>query len=114
MTKSTEIPAPGGALTGWALRTAAVLIAIPATTLALFLVLERESPGVLSALIRAGNWVTSVILNSPLGDGDAARLTLYLSGAAIVFMLLMLASTALVLCAMALARAIAGALRRTG
>lgn len=101
-----------GGFAGWALRTALALIAIPATTLLLFLWLERESPGALNALIKAGNWLSNVILNSPLGAGDAARLTLYLSGAPVMFMLLMLASTAIVLGAMAVARALAGVMRR--
>ncbi|KAA5804680.1 hypothetical protein F1654_01355 [Alkalicaulis satelles] len=103
---------PAAAFTGWAVRTGLTLMAIPATTLVLFLWLENDNPGVLKALFKAGNWVSNVILNSPLGAGDAARLTLYLSGAPVMFMLLMLASTVLVLGAMALIRAVTGALAR--
>lgn len=103
----------GAALAGWAVRTVIALIAIPLTTLALFVVIERESPAVLSGLLQASNWLTRVILNSPLGSSDAALLTLHLSGPAMVFMLLMLAATVLVLAALSLARAAGGLFSQT-
>ncbi len=104
----------GAALAGWAGRTLIALIAIPVTTLGLFVLIERESPAVLSSLVQASNWLTRVILNSPLASSDAALLTFHLSGAAMVFMILMLAATALVLAALALARAIGGLFSRAG
>jgi hypothetical protein len=104
----------GAALAGWAVRTVIALIAIPVTTLGLFVLIERENPAMLSGLLQASNWLTGVILNSPLGNADAAMLTLHLSGAAMVFMLLMLASTVIVLAVLALARAMAGLLARPG
>ncbi|MCH8489445.1 MAG: hypothetical protein LAT81_05875 [Oceanicaulis sp.] len=93
------------ALAGWVVRTLIALIAIPLTTLGLFVLIERENPAILSSLVQASNWLTRVILNSPLGSSDAALLTFHLSGAAMVFMILMLAATVLVLAALALARA---------
>lgn len=104
----------GAALAGWAVRTVIALIAIPLTTLGLFVVIERENPAILSGLLQTSNWLTRLILNSPLASSDAALLTLHLSGAAMVFMLLMLASTVLVLAVLALARAVAGLLARPG
>lgn len=102
----------GAALAGWAIRTFITLIAIPALTLTLFLVIERESPDLLSGLLQTSNRLTRTLLNSPLGSSDATLLTLHLSGAAMVFMMLMLAATVLVLAALALARAAAGLLTR--
>jgi len=104
----------GAALAGWVVRTVIALIAIPVTTLALFLVIERENPALLSGLVQASNWLTRTLLNSPLGNSDAALLTFHLSGAAMVFMILMLAATALVLTALSLARAVAGLFSRPG
>lgn len=104
----------GAALAGWVVRTVIALIAIPVTTLTLFVVIERESPDLLSGLLQTSNWLTRTLLNSPLASSDAALLTLHLSGAAMVFMLLMLAATVLVLAALALARAAAGLFSRRG
>jgi hypothetical protein len=104
----------GAALAGWAVRTLIALIAIPLTTLGLFVLIERENPAILSSLVQASNWITRVILNSPLTHSDAALLTFHLSGAAMVFMMLMLAATALVLAALALVQALGGLLTRNG
>lgn len=104
----------GAALAGWAVRTLIALIAIPLTTLGLFVFIERENPAILSCLLQTSNWLTRLILNSPLGNSDAAMLTLHLSGAAMVFMLLMLAATVLVLAALSLARAVGSVLNRSG
>jgi len=104
----------GAALAGWVLRTLIALIAIPLTTLGLFVVIERENPAILSGLLQTSNWLTRLILNSPLASSDAALLTLHLSGAAMVFMLLMLAATVLVLAVLSLVRAVAGAFSRSG
>jgi len=102
----------GAALAGWAVRTVIALIAIPLTTLGLFVLIERENPAILSGLLQTFNWLTRLILNSPLASSDAALLTLHLSGAAMVFMLLMLAATVLVLAALSLARALGSMLNR--
>ncbi|WBQ09188.1 hypothetical protein L2D01_09800 [Hyphomonadaceae bacterium ML37] len=104
----------GAALAGWAVRTVIALIAIPLTTLGLFVLIERENPAILSGLLQTSNWLTRLILNSPLASSDAALLTLHLSGAAMVFMLLMLAATVLVLAALSLARALGSMLHRPG
>lgn len=104
----------GATLAGWAARTLITLIAIPLTTLGLFVLIERENPALLSGLLQVSNWLSGLILNSPLASADAALLTLHLSGPAMVFMLLMLASTVLVLAMLSLARAAGSALSGRG